>query len=93
MLGNLLSNAIKFTDAGHVTLEYAIGAVRKGHAHGLLDDDARIARRELLLAVSDTGIGIAADQQALLFAPFAQARQERPAASAAPVLASPSAAA
>ena len=78
VLGNLLSNAIKFTDAGQVTLEYAIGAVRKGNAHSPLDDDARIAHRELLLAVSDTGIGIAADQQALLFAPFAQARQERP---------------
>ena len=78
VLGNLLSNAIKFTDAGRVTLEYAIGAVKKGHAHGPLTADARIAHRELLLAVSDTGIGIAADQQALLFAPFAQARQERP---------------
>ncbi|MFT4503662.1 ATP-binding protein [Caballeronia sp. 15711] len=69
VLGNLLSNAIKFTDAGHVTLEYAIGAVKQGNAG---------AHRELLMAVSDTGIGIAADQQALLFAPFAQARQERP---------------
>jgi two-component system sensor histidine kinase EvgS len=75
VLGNLLSNAIKFTDAGHVTLEYAIGAVRKGDAHSPFDNDAHIAHRELLLAVSDTGIGIAADQQALL---FAQARQERP---------------
>src|SRR5471032_1861553 len=78
VLGNLLSNAIKFTDAGQVTLEYAIGAVRKGHTHNALVTDALIAHRELLLAVSDTGIGIAADQQALLFAPFAQARQERP---------------
>jgi two-component system sensor histidine kinase EvgS len=78
VLGNLLSNAIKFTDAGQVTLEYAIGAVRKGHAHSPSGDDARIARRELLLAVSDSGIGIPADQQALLFAPFVQARQERP---------------
>ena len=78
VLGNLLSNAIKFTDAGQVTLEYAIGAVRKGNAHSPLGDNARMARRELLLTVSDTGIGIAADQQALLFAPFAQARQERP---------------
>jgi len=78
VLGNLLSNAIKFTDAGQVTLEYAIGAVRKGHMHSPLGDNARNTHRELLLAVSDTGIGIAADQQALLFAPFAQARQERP---------------
>jgi two-component system, NarL family, sensor histidine kinase EvgS len=78
VLGNLLSNAIKFTDAGQVTLEYAIGAARKGDTHSPFDNDARIAHRELLLAVSDTGIGIAADQQALLFAPFAQARQERP---------------
>jgi two-component system, NarL family, sensor histidine kinase EvgS len=78
VLGNLLSNAIKFTDAGRVTLEYAIGAVRKDHAHGPFGDDAHIAHRELLLTVSDTGIGIAADQQALLFAPFTQARQERP---------------
>ena len=78
VLGNLLSNAIKFTDAGQVTLEYAIGAVRKGHMHSPLGDNARSTHRELLLAVSDTGIGIAADQQALLFAPFAQARQERP---------------
>ena len=78
VLGNLLSNAIKFTDAGQVTLEYAIGAARKGHAHNALVTDAHIGHRELLLAVSDTGIGIAADQLALLFAPFAQARQERP---------------
>jgi two-component system sensor histidine kinase EvgS len=65
VLGNLLSNAIKFTDAGTVTLAYSIGAVQ---------DESR----ELLLAVSDTGIGIAPDQQALLFAPFTQARQDRP---------------
>jgi two-component system, NarL family, sensor histidine kinase EvgS len=65
VLGNLLSNAIKFTDAGAVTLAYSIGAVQG-------------ASRELLLAVSDTGIGIAPDQQALLFAPFTQARQDRP---------------
>jgi two-component system sensor histidine kinase EvgS len=65
VLGNLLSNAIKFTDAGAVTLEYSIGAVNDG-------------RRELVLAVTDTGIGIAPDQQALLFAPFTQARQDLP---------------
>ena len=71
VLGNLLSNAIKFTEAGKVTLEYSIGAV-EGKERG------EFLHRQLLLAVTDTGIGIAADQQALLFAPFAQARQERP---------------
>ncbi len=70
VLGNLLSNAIKFTETGHVTLEYAVGAAKKGDAH--------TSDCEMLLAVCDTGIGIAADQQALLFEPFAQARQERP---------------
>ena len=86
VLGNLLSNAIKFTDTGQVTLEYVAGAVEEGDEHGAAGEDrhrepgfhARPRSRELLLAVSDTGIGIAEDQQALLFAPFVQARQERP---------------
>jgi two-component system sensor histidine kinase EvgS len=72
VLGNLLSNAIKFTDAGEVMLEYSIGEPAAKEPGEL------VGHRELLLAVTDTGIGIAADQQAMLFAPFAQARQERP---------------
>ncbi|KQR76655.1 hypothetical protein ASG35_16670 [Burkholderia sp. Leaf177] len=64
VLGNLLSNAIKFTDAGEVAIEYSITQTN--------------TRCAFVFTVSDTGLGIAPDQQALLFAPFTQARQERP---------------
>ncbi len=64
VLGNLLSNAIKFTDAGEVAIDYSIALTN--------------TRCAFMLIVSDTGLGIAADQQARLFAPFTQARQERP---------------
>jgi len=57
---NLLSNAVKFTDQGRVALDVAL--VRR-------DDDAV----HLRFSVHDTGIGIAAGQQAELFTPFAQA--------------------
>jgi len=68
VLGNLLSNAIKFTDAGEVSVEYSIG-----EPIGLPID----ASRQLVLSVSDTGMGIPVDQQALLFTPFAQAQQKQ----------------
>jgi two-component system sensor histidine kinase EvgS len=64
VLGNLLSNAIKFTDAGEVVIDYSIAQTN--------------TRCAFVFTVSDTGLGIAADQQALLFAPFTQARQEQP---------------
>lgn len=55
---NLLSNAMKFTDGGHVRLSVE-AAVDQG-------------RTLLLFAVSDTGPGIAAEQQWRLFQPFSQ---------------------
>ncbi|WP_250514756.1 transporter substrate-binding domain-containing protein [Caballeronia sp. INDeC2] len=64
IVGNLLSNAIKFTDAGAVTLEYGIAPARDG-------------KRAVTLAVSDTGIGIAPEKQAMLFTPFVQAHDGR----------------
>jgi PAS domain S-box-containing protein len=60
VLTNLLSNAIKFTDRGHVGLR-----VRRL--------DAAPPRVRLGFEVEDTGIGIAAEVQARLFAPFVQA--------------------
>ncbi|WP_298233379.1 PAS domain S-box protein [uncultured Azohydromonas sp.] len=60
VLLNLLSNAVKFTPAGHVGL-----AVRQRASNGRLVS--------LRFEVSDTGIGIKADQQARIFDPFTQA--------------------
>ena len=57
---NLIGNAIKFTEAGHVDVEVASDGVR----------DGAVALR---LTVSDTGIGIAPEQQWQIFGAFVQA--------------------
>jgi len=57
ILLNLLSNACKFTKAGEVKL-----AARRGNGSSFIE-----------FAVSDTGIGMTADQQAKLFEEFSQA--------------------
>jgi predicted ATPase/signal transduction histidine kinase/ActR/RegA family two-component response regulator len=62
ILINLLGNAIKFTPAGG-TVSLHVGVARR-------DGDQVLLRFE----VRDTGIGIAAEEQALIFEPFAQAR-------------------
>ncbi|MGZ4958487.1 MAG: sensor histidine kinase [Methylomonas sp.] len=59
MLSNLVSNAIKFTERGTIRIE-AFQAGIEGN------------RAELEFAVSDQGIGIAADKQGKLFKPFTQ---------------------
>jgi two-component system sensor histidine kinase EvgS len=59
VLTNLLGNAVKFTEAGKV--EVSIEVMQDEHTS------------RLVLAVRDTGIGIPADQHALVFKPFAQA--------------------
>ena len=59
VLLNLVSNAIKFTASGQIT----VSGAEVQHATGT---------RELEFAVSDTGIGIDAEQQAKLFQPFSQ---------------------
>ncbi|MBN9090078.1 MAG: response regulator [Reyranella sp.] len=56
---NLLSNALKFTDRGGVMLRASAEPI-----------DNLMAR--VVLAVTDTGIGISAEQQARLFRPFSQ---------------------
>lgn len=56
---NLLSNALKFTDRGGVMLRASAEPIDGGMAR-------------VVLAVTDTGIGISAEQQARLFKPFSQ---------------------
>jgi signal transduction histidine kinase/ActR/RegA family two-component response regulator len=59
VLHNLLSNAVKFTHQGSVEV----------HAQAAVRDDGR---RELRIAIRDTGIGITPEVQARLFQKFVQ---------------------
>jgi len=60
ILLNLVSNAIKFTVHGTITVSVEVSEDTSGH-------------QSLRIVVADTGIGIAADDMARLFAPFSQA--------------------
>ena len=60
ILFNLVSNALKFTEHGSVRIHLATAPLGGG-------------RVSLILAVTDTGIGLSAEQCAKLFQPFAQA--------------------
>jgi PAS domain S-box-containing protein len=60
VLLNLIGNAVKFTDSGYIKL----GANQETYANQKQID--------LILAVEDSGIGIPADQQALIFESFRQ---------------------
>ena len=61
ILLNLIGNAFKFTNKGSVTFSIAFNNVNPANRRG-----------DLILAVADTGIGIAKESQEKLFMPFVQ---------------------
>ena len=66
VLLNLTGNAVKFTEAGRISVRVSLDTEDRGPAQ----DPSQAAIR---FAVSDTGMGIPKDRQALIFQPFRQA--------------------
>jgi hypothetical protein len=69
VIKNLLSNALKFTDGGSVTFKIERAASGWSRDHRTLDQ----ADSVVAFHVIDTGIGIAEDQQQVIFEAFRQA--------------------
>lgn len=61
VLLNLIGNAIKFTDSGYIKL--CANKIETEDEHSKVD---------LIIAVEDSGIGIPADQQTVIFESFKQ---------------------
>jgi CheY-like chemotaxis protein/signal transduction histidine kinase len=69
ILKNLLSNAFKFTETGKVTLRVE-KAERSGH---FMQESLNRADEVIAFSVTDTGIGIPAEKQRIIFEAFQQA--------------------
>ncbi|MDQ1088236.1 response regulator [Siphonobacter sp. SORGH_AS_1065] len=70
IIKNLLSNAFKFTPAGG-TIKFSIDLIRP--RSGFFTHNLNEAREVLALSVQDSGIGIPAEKQQLIFEAFQQA--------------------
>src|SRR6476660_2300924 len=68
ILINLVGNAIKFTDRGKIVID-----VSRAASEPQITGDRQATDIDLLLTVTDTGIGISADKQRLIFEAFSQA--------------------
>ncbi len=71
---NLVGNAIKFTDSGEVAVDVTLHSQQGGpqQSDSPSSDCQQSDTVELLIAVSDTGIGIATADQQRIFSPFTQ---------------------
>ncbi|SAK93223.1 multi-sensor hybrid histidine kinase [Caballeronia temeraria] len=69
ILKNLLSNAFKFTHQGHVSLSVSVARDGWSEDNDTLNDAGSV----VAFSVHDTGIGISADKQQIVFEAFQQA--------------------
>jgi len=74
VLSNLLSNAVKFTpEGGRVQLRASVVPARAGERPGgLIAEELVAPAGDILLVVSDTGVGITPEEQELVFEKFRQ---------------------
>jgi signal transduction histidine kinase/CheY-like chemotaxis protein/HAMP domain-containing protein len=75
VLGNLLSNAVKFTERGRVTLRVAATSADNtgaGSTDGSTGADGQEGGPVAVFSVTDTGIGIAPENLAVIFGAFQQ---------------------